>query len=134
MGLHPNGLSAVLNLVLDLVRRGYRVSLSTHSPHVIDVVWALRFFQNNEGGYRDVLKLLGLRPTGRTQELAESALESDLRVYYFSREGSVRDISDLDPGAEDANEAGWGGLTEFSGKAGDVVAEVAARNQAAGGS
>ena len=134
MGLHPSGLSAVLNLVLDLVRRGYRVSLSTHSPHVIDVVWALRFFQNNEGGYRDVLKLLGLRPTGRTQELAESALESDLRVYYFSREGSVRDISDLDPGAEDANEAGWGGLTEFSGKVGDVVAEVAARNQAAGGS
>ena len=44
------------------------------------------------------------------------------------------DISDLDPGAEDSHEAGWGGLTEFSGQVGDVVAEVAARNQAVGGS
>ena len=57
-----------------------------------------------------------------------------LRVYYFSREGSVQDISDLDPGAEDDAESGWGGLTEFSGHVGDVVAGVAARNQAVGGS
>ena len=133
-GLHPNGLSAVLNLVLELLLRGYRVSLSTHSPHVLDVVWALRFFQENGGAFKDVLKLLGLGLTARTRELAESALESVLRVYYFSRDGSVQDISDLDPGAEDHAESGWGGLTEFSGQVGDVVAEVAARNQTAGGS
>ena len=134
MGLHPNGLSAVLNLVLELLLRGYRVSLSTHSPHVLDIVWALRFFQDNGGGYRDVLKLLGLGLTPRTRELAEFALESVLRVYYFSREGSVQDISDLDPGSEDSSESGWGGLTEFSGQVGDVVAEVAARNQTGDGS
>ena len=134
MGLHPDGLSAVLNLVLELVRRGYRVSLSTHSPHVLAVVWALRFFQDNSGGFKDVLKLLGLRTTTRTRELAESALNSEIRVYHFSRDGSVREISDLDPGAEDDREAGWGGLTELSGQVGDVVAEVAARKQAVGGS
>jgi len=134
MGLHPNGLSAVLNLVLELLLRGYRVSLSTHSPHVLDVIWALRFFQDHGGGYRDVLKLLGLGQTRRTRELAESALKSVLRVYYFSREGSVQEISDLDPGSEDSSEAGWGGLTEFSGKVGDFVAEVAARNRTADGS
>ena len=132
MGLHPNGLSAVMNLVLELVRRGYQVSLSTHSPHVLDIVWALRFLQQNGGQATDVLKLLGLKTGARTRELAESALESALRTYYFSRDGSVRDISDLDPGAEDHDEAGWGGLTEFSGQVGDVVAEVAARNQTAG--
>ena len=134
MGLHPNGLSAVLNLVLELLLRGYRVSLSTHSPHVLDVIWALRFFQDHGGGYRDVLKLLGLGQTRRTRELAESALKSVLRVYYFSREGSVQEISDLDPGSEDSSESGWGGLTEFSGQVGDVVAEVAARNRTADGS
>lgn len=134
MGLHPNGLSAVLNLVLELLLRGYRVSLSTHSPHVLDIVWALRFFQDNGGGFRDVLKLLGLGLTSRTRELAEFALESALRVYYFSRDGSVQDISQLDPGSEDSHEAGWGGLTEFSGQVGDVVAEVAARDQTADGS
>ena len=134
MGLHPSGLSAVMNLVLELVRRSYRVSLSTHSPHVLDIVWALRFFQQNGGQAADVLKTLGLSSGRRTRELAESALASELRVYYFSRDGTVRDISDLDPGAEDQDEAGWGGLTEFSGQVGDVVAEVAARNQAVGGS
>ena len=134
MGLHPNGVSAVLNLVLELVRRGYRVVLSTHSPHVLDVVWALRFFQDNDGGHRDVLKLLGLQSTGRTRELAESALKSVHRVYYYPRDGSVQDISSLDPGAEDENESGWGGLTEFSGRVGDVVAEVAARYQVVGSS
>ena len=130
MGLHPNGLSAVLNLVLELLLRGYRVSLSTHSPHVLDVVWALRFFQGHGGGFRDVLKLLRLGSTPRTRELAESALKSVLRVYYFPRSGPVRDISDLDPGSEDCEESGWGGLTEFSGQVGDIVAEVAARNRA----
>ena len=41
----------------------------------------------------------------------------------------MRDISDLDPGAEDIAEGGWGGLTEFSGRVGDIVAEVANRNE-----
>jgi hypothetical protein len=36
-GLHPNAISAVLLLILDLLARGYRVCLSTHSPHVLMV-------------------------------------------------------------------------------------------------
>ena len=45
MGLHPNGIGAVLGVIMDLLLRGYRVCLSTHSPHVLDIVWALRFFR-----------------------------------------------------------------------------------------
>lgn len=128
MGLHPNGIAAVLNLVLELRARGYRICISTHSPHVLDIVWALRFFQNNGGTAADVLKTLGLNMTQGTKNLANAALKSRLKTYYFARGGSVRDISDLDPGADDMTEAGWGGLTEFSGRVGNVVAEVAARN------
>ena len=131
MGLHPNGISAVLNLVLELISRSYRVCVSTHSPHVLDIVWALRFFQERGGRPRDVLDLLGLRSTPRTVQLAKAALESTNRVYYFTRAGSVRDISELDPGADDLAEAGWGGLTEFSGRVGDIVAGVAERNRKA---
>lgn len=128
MGLHPNGIAAVINLILELRSRGYRIFVSTHSPHVLDIVWALRFLRKNRGTENDVLRLLGLNAAPRAKHLAENALKSDLRTYYFSRDGTVRDISNLDPGANDDNEAGWGGLTEFSGKVGDVVAEVAARN------
>ena len=132
MGLHPNGIGAVLNLVMELRLRGYRVCLSTHSPHVLDVVWALRFFQGHEGTPGDVLKLLGLRSIPRTRKLAECALGSEFKTYYFGRDGAVRDISGLDPGSGVAAEGGWGGLTEFSGKVGDVVAEVAGRAPAEG--
>ena len=128
MGLHPNGIAAVINLILELRSRGYRIFVSTHSPHVLDIVWALRFLRKNRGTEKDVLRLLGLNAAPRAKHLAENALESDLKTYYFSRDGTVRDISNLDPGADDDTEAGWGGLTEFSGKVGDVVAEVAARN------
>ena len=129
MGLHPNGISAVLNFVMELRLRGYRVCLSTHSPHVLDIVWALRFFQANYGQQKDVLKLLGLSSTPKTRQIAAAALQSNFRTYYFARDGKVHDISPLDPGSETPAEGGWGGLTEFSGKVGDVVAEVANRNE-----
>ena len=132
MGLHPNGIGAVLNLVMELRLRGYRICLSTHSPHVLDVVWALRFFQDHGGTSGDVLKLLGLRSIPKTRRLADRALESEFKTYYFGRDGAVRDISGLDPGSENDAEGGWGGLTEFSGKVGDVVAEVAGRAPAEG--
>ena len=127
MGLHPNGIGAVINLVMELRLRGYRVCISTHSPHVLDVIWALRFFQENNGEIRDVLRLLDLASEGKTRRLADAALESEFRTYYFKRDGKVEDISDLDPGSDDVAEGGWGGLTAFSGHVGEIVAEVANR-------
>ena len=127
MGLHPNGIGAVINLVMELRWRGYRVCVSTHSPHVLDIIWALGFLQNNDGRIKDVLDLLSLTSTAKTRALAKAALGSCLRTYYFARDGQVQDISALNPGSDDGAESGWGGLTEFSGKVGDVVSEVANR-------
>lgn len=45
MGLHPNAVSVVILLILELLQRGYRVCLSTHSTHVLDIVWALGVFK-----------------------------------------------------------------------------------------
>ncbi|MEO8007473.1 MAG: AAA family ATPase [Betaproteobacteria bacterium] len=130
MGLHPQAISVVLTLVLELLSRGYKVCISTHSPHVLDVIWALRFMKNHGGDTKDVRDLFHLPAGPQANAIAASALKRDYRVYYFTREGAVRDISNLDPGAEDAAESGWGGLTEFSGWAGDIVARVARRFEA----
>ena len=127
MGLHPNAISAVIVLVLDLLSRGYRVCLSTHSPHVLDVIWALQFMKKKGGTTKDVLTIFDLPSDVGTRFLADAGLQKQLNVYYFGRDGDVRDISNLDPGSENLEEAGWGGLTEFSGRVGDVVAEVANR-------
>ncbi len=127
MGLHPKAISAVLAVLLDLLYRGYRVNLSTHSPHVLEVVWALRILQENKGKPEDVLDILGLSSYEELRNFAEKMLKKKLRVYFFKQEGQVRDISTLDPGADQTDEAGWGGLTEFSGNIDEIVARVVNR-------
>ena len=125
MGLHPKAISTVLLLVLDLLSRGYRVCLSTHSPHVLDVVWALNVFKEHGGAPRTLLNLFDVKRTQTMKSMAEKVLSKDARVYYFDQaSGETCDISSLYPGAEEAAEAGWGGLTEFSGRVADAVAEV----------
>ncbi|MDQ7040631.1 MAG: AAA family ATPase [Rhodothermus sp.] len=128
MGLHPRAITTVVLLLLELLRRGYRVLVSTHAPHVLDVIWALRVFQKYGGTERDVRRLFELKADNFTRTLAQQALDKTYRVYFFGRSGAVQDISELDPGAERPEEAGWGGLTEFSGHVGDLVAEVVTRH------
>jgi len=124
MGLHPNAISVVLLLVMELLWRGYRVCLSTHSQHVLDVVWALRTIHQRNA---DTTRLLDVFEVGKTEplkRLAEEVCKKETRVYYFDRNGLTKDISNLDPGSQDVSEAGWGGLSEFSGRVNDVVASV----------
>lgn len=129
MGLHPRAIQAVMALVLELMRRGYRVFLSTHSPAVLDVIWGLQTLKAHGGRERDIRDLLGL-PAG-LKVMAETALKKKVTVSYFQPGKEVVDVSQLDPGAESAAESGWGGLTAFSGTIGDVVARVVSRHESA---
>jgi hypothetical protein len=131
MGLHPNAISVAMLLVVELLNRGYKVCLSTHSPHVLDVVWALRTMREQNGAVEDVLDLFALRKNPPVKELAKTILQKDFRVYFFQRNGPVQDISHLDPGSENGAESGWGGLTGFSGHVGEIVARVVARRESA---
>jgi hypothetical protein len=127
MGLHPSAISTVLLIVLELMDRGYKVCLSTHSPHVLDVVWGLRVLQKHGANEDLLLDMFGCRKTPQTRAMAKTVLKKEARVYYFDgRSGETRDISGLDPGASDSIEAGWGGLTDFSGRVADIVASVVA--------
>jgi len=129
MGLHPRAISTVLLLVLELLSRGYRVCLSTHSPHVLDVVWALKVFRQQNADPRRLLDLFEVKRRQDLTSMATKVLTKEARVYYFDpASGRTRDISNLDPGAEDAAESGWGGLSEFSGRVADVVADVVGRD------
>jgi hypothetical protein len=128
MGLHPKAINAALFLVLELLWRGYKVCLSTHSPQVLDLLWALRVFRQNQGKAEDVLDLFDCEDKPPNMlKMAGAALRKTVRVHYFKQNGETRDISDLDPGATNADEAGWGGLSEFSGLIGDVVSRVVSR-------
>ncbi|MGH7599835.1 MAG: AAA family ATPase [bacterium] len=125
MGLHPQAISAVLLLIMDLLSRDYKVCLSTHSPHVLDVVWALRILKEHQADPAYLLDIFDANKSQAMLSMAEKVIRKTTKVYYFDREsGEARDISALDPGATEAAEAGWGGLSEFSGRVGDVVAKV----------
>lgn len=124
MGLHPNGISVGLLLIMELLWRGYKICLSTHSPHVLDVVWAIRKIQENNADPIKLLDIFDISKKSRLRSVAESVVQKIAKVYYFDREGITHDISDLDPGSSNDLVAGWGGLSEFSGRVADVVASV----------
>ena len=127
MGLHPQGIAAVLLLVLELLRRGYRVVLSTHSTVVLDLVWALQEFKALGADEQDVRQLFDLRANPATRELSQVALKRDYRVYYFGRDIPVADISSLDPGGSDLGLEDWGGLAGFSNRTNAVIAQAVNR-------
>jgi putative AbiEii toxin of type IV toxin-antitoxin system len=129
MGLHPQAIADVLLLVLELLSRDYRVCLSTHSPQVLELVWAVNRIRRRRGAAADVLDLFGLPDDLRAQlhQVADQSLRKRMRVYYFDRpKGLVHDISALDPASQNMQEARWGGLSDFSQHANEVVARVSA--------
>jgi len=127
MGMHPRAISVLLLLVLELVTRGYRVCLSTHSPQVLESVWALRHLKANNASPSSLLSVFEAPNTQPMKKLAETVMTKSVKVHYFnSATGRTKDISNLDPDSEDAGEGGWGGLTEFSGRANAAVARAVA--------
>jgi hypothetical protein len=127
MGLHPRAINGVLLMVLELLRRGYKVCLSTHSPQVLEMAWMLRHLQASQAGPDDLLRAFGVQADQTLRQVAASALSRTLAVYHYDRDGgTVHDISGLDPGASETFESTWGGLTDFSARANAAVAAAVA--------
>jgi len=125
MGLHPQAVTAVMLLVLDLLWRGYRIVLSTHSPHVLTMLWMMRQLQLHRARWQLICEAFDVPPSAAMKPVAEMALRKDFRAFllHFNPNGKVSsvDISTLDPGSDDSDIAGWGGLTQYSSRFGDVV-------------
>lgn len=128
MGLHPQAVTAVMLLVLDLLWRGYKVVLSTHSPHVLTMLWMMRQLKEHQARWQLVCEAFDVPKSPAMKDLAVAALTKDYRAHLmeFDSRGKVTslDISSLDPTSEDERIAGWGGLTTYSSRFGDVVREA----------
>jgi hypothetical protein len=136
MGLHPGAILTFGLLVLDLLQRSYRVIVSTHSPVVLDLVWAIGQLQNvpGAGAAKALRKVFGLpRLSGQMSRVFQTALEKEYRAYFFEQRADgvvARDISSLDPGADDEVVAGWGGLSGFSGRIAEIVGQALVAEEA----
>ena len=80
MGLHTRGIGSAMLFVLDLLRRGYRVCISTHSQHVLDILRGLRAIQQSGGDWRDVLDLSGLGRSPSLKPMADTAIPASRAV------------------------------------------------------
>ena len=129
MGLHPEAIVSFCLLVLELLWREYQVVISTHSPAILDVVWAVRELSTlpREDGIRALGSIFGVGPSGPMGEVLRAALGKELRVYHFDRSAGpvvIHDISTLNPGDDDPRISGWGGLTGFSGRVAVAIGEA----------
>jgi len=125
MGLHPRAISVVMLMVLELVARGYRVCVTTHAPQVFEAVWALRHLMDTKAPGDALLAAFDAPKTQPMQKLARIVMKKKVSVYYFdAASGKVRDISTLDLESADSGEAAWGGLTEFSRRVNETVADA----------
>ena len=128
MGLHPQAISTLLQILLELLRRGYKIIVSTHSSQILELIWTIQFISKSKDAPARLRELLGLKENAYSYDLTETVIHKKIfKTYYFSREHNVvnvKDISTLD--AEDPDEAisEWGGLTQFSTKAADIVTEA----------
>jgi hypothetical protein len=118
MGLHPQALSVVLLLVLELLSRGYRVIISTHATLVLDVVFTLRTLaERTKRAPVGLFEAFGIRKYAAMQRVLDAALGHTYKTFLFTfkdRKFVSKDISALDPSSDDLAEAEWGGLTGFS--------------------
>src|SRR5262249_8756578 len=116
----------------DLLWRGYRVVLSTHSPLVLTVVWMLGRLRATNARWQLVCDTFEIDNSGHgaLKKVAESALNKKkvlkTHLLSFDDQGLVRskDISALDPVDEDDDVAGWGGLAGFSSRFGETVRQA----------
>ncbi|MBL3539727.1 AAA family ATPase [Aminivibrio sp.] len=132
MGLHPMGTFAVMVLILDILSRGYKVAVTTHSSNVLDIVWAIEAIKrqeiNEDRKIELISRLLDLPGSNKgICDMIGHVLRLEFRTHsFYYQKGRVqaKDISSLDPGDEDEIVAGWGGLAAYSGRVSDLVAEA----------
>lgn len=130
MGLHPRAIQTVMLLALHLIRHGYKVIISTHSPVLLELVWVINTLKAYQS---DGKELFALFDVGKSEDLTstfEAAVqEKTFKTWYFDRQADgvhIRDISSLDAGSDNPAVAQWGGLSEFASRAVDIISKLAA--------
>ncbi len=127
MGLHPEAIQTVMLLCLELLHRGYRIAITTHSPVLLELVWVLNRMQEARAKPEALFDLFKLDRKPPLKEVFQTCLQSKVfKTFYFCRQEDgihIKDISKLDPSSEDSAEAYWGGLSEFASRAAAVVAK-----------
>lgn len=134
MGLHPSAIQTIILQMIEFIDNGYKVVVSTHSPVMLEFVWAYNYLRHIPANkrVRALCEMFGIQSSKKNNlNFLNDIYEKEIRTYYFSRDkyGKVgaKDISSLDVYSEDVAINEWGGLTQFSSKANEVVTKYMAQ-------
>ncbi|MBR6058097.1 MAG: AAA family ATPase [Victivallales bacterium] len=131
MGLHPKAIQSVLLQIIELMQNGYKVIVSTHSQVLLEFAWAFNTIKasniQKELKEKMLQRMFGLEKFETCIGIIKNVFEKSISTYYFNDQGKgveTRDISDLNVASDDQNMANWGGLSQFSDKASEIVSQV----------
>jgi len=133
MGLHPKAIQALMVVFLELIARGYQLIISTHSPVLLELLWAMNYIKNHHGKPSDLSELFSLNKDNSFKATFETIINDKTFSTYFFEQSidgvRIKDISSLDAGSDDKAISNWGGLTDFASKAGDIVSKLVANEK-----
>lgn len=127
MGLHPKAIESILLQLLQLIKEGYQVIVSTHSTLFLDFAWAFNTIKSRKGNNLDdaLAKLFESTNNGHVNKLVKDIASKNVKTIYFDRNSKgkiwAKDISSLDVMSDSVDLAEWGGIMDFSTRANDVV-------------
>jgi len=129
MGLHPQAIRTFFLSALELLSRGYRVFISTHSVDLMNYIWALREItkgKNLNNQTQALLTLLGVKQAQIGQGFLSKIIQKKISVHYFNQteeKVKVEDISDFHLEGEDSTQI-WGGLLSSAELSSDIIASL----------
>ena len=133
MGLHPKAIQALMIVFLELITRGYKIVVSTHSPVLLELLWAMNYIKSLNGTSADIFELFSLKKNPSIEKTFKTVIKEKTFATYFFEQGKegviIKNISSLDAGSDDKAISNWGGLTDFASKAGDVVSKLVANDK-----
>ena len=131
MGLHPKAIQSVLLQIIELMQKGYKIIVSTHSQVMLEFAWAFNTIKGSnatpEQKEKMLQKMFGAEQFASIVNMTKGIFEKDINTFYFEDKGkgvTTQNISTLDVASDDQNMADWGGLSQFSDKASEVVSQV----------
>lgn len=131
MGLHPLAIQTIILQMIEFIHNGYKVIVSTHSPVLLEFVWVFNALGHipEEQRVNALSELFRLSPQSKTREILNDIYQKKINTYFFTRKGDKvfsTDISSLDVMSDNLDITEWGGITQFSTLANDVVSKYVA--------
>ena len=128
MGLHPKAIESVLLEIIDLMNRGYKIVVSTHSSTFLDFAWTVNCIKKNDDDtFRKAMCELFGYEYDTAIDLFDNIKKKSIKTYFSAKSNAdgvvFTDISSLDASNDNIDISEWGGLSSFAGKASEVVSK-----------